>query len=168
VLPVNACSILVAIDGSATNSCEPNHVAPTQTGTLPISAPATICSVTAALEGTATGTCIGAGNGGIPIGIGAPGSGISLPITLCGIEAALGGTASAACPNPVTTLASTTPPPPAAPVTLAQTTPAKPAGALAFTGAPLVLELLIGLMALMVGLAISLLTRRQRTGTASD
>ena len=92
-------------------------------------------------------------NAGLPIGIGSPGSGVSLPITLCGIEAALGGTANASCPQPVTTLASVTPP---APVTLPQVTPpaaAKPAGALAFTGAPLVLELAIGLMALLAGLA---------------
>jgi hypothetical protein len=166
VLPVNACSILVAIDGSATNSCEPSHVAPTQTGTLPINAPATVCAITAALQGTATGTCVGSANTGLPIGIGSPGSGISLPITLCGIEAALSGTASASCPAPVT-LASTTPPP-AGPVTLPNVTPpaaAKAAGALAFTGAPLVLELAIGLMALLAGLAISLLSRRQRTAS---
>jgi len=122
--------------------------------------------VTAALEGTATGTCTGAGSTGVPIGVGSPGSGISLPITLCGIEAALGGSASAACPQPVTTLASVTPT--TVPVsTLAAVAPAaKPAGALAFTGAPLVLELLIGLMALISGLAISLLARRQRGATA--
>ena len=162
VVPVNVCSIVAAIAGSATNTCEPSHIAATQTGALPVSAPATVCSVTAALEGTATATCVGAGNTGVPIGIGKPGSGVSLPITLCGIQAALGGSASASCPQPVATLASVTPPT-TIPVTLPATTPApKPAGALAFTGAPLVLELLIGLMALIAGVAINLLARRQR------
>jgi hypothetical protein len=163
VLPVNACSILVAIDGTATNSCEPSHVAPTQTGSLPVVAPATVCSVTAALDGTANGTCVGSANTGLPIGVGGKGSGVSLPITLCGIEAALGGAANAACPEPAT-LASVTPT--TVPVsTLAQVTHTaapKPSGALAFTGAPLVLELLIGLMALVAGLAINLAARRQR------
>jgi hypothetical protein len=162
VLPVNACSVLVAIDGTATNSCEPTHVATTPpAGGVPVIVPATVCSITAALAGTATGTCIGAQNTGTPISV----LGISLPITLCGIEAALGGTASASCPNPVTTLAATTPTT-AGPVTSPHTAaPAAPAPALAFTGAPLLLELLIGLMALVVGMAISLLarTRRQRT-----
>jgi hypothetical protein len=181
VLPVNACSILVAIDGTATNSCEPSHVAPAQTGSLPVVAPVTVCSVTAALDGKADAVCTGSGNTGVPIGVGGSGSGVSLPVTVCGIEAALGGSASAACPEPVTTLASVTPKSPTAttpapakvvPVTLAKTAApaakaAAPSGALAFTGAPLVLELLIGLMALIAGLAINLLARRQRgTGIA--
>jgi hypothetical protein len=162
VLPVNACSIVVAIDGTASNACEPSHVAPTQTGVLPISGPVTVCAVTAALEGTATGTCTGSGGTGIPIGIGSPGSGVSLPITICGIEAALGGSASASCPQPTVT-AITTPTGPTGPVTLATTTtPAKPTGALAFTGAPFVLELAIALMALLVGLVLTMAARRQR------
>ncbi|HEY1827311.1 MAG TPA: hypothetical protein VGF87_04790, partial [Acidimicrobiales bacterium] len=136
------------------------------TGVLPVIAPATVCSVTAALDGSASGTCVGSGNTGTPIGLGGAGSGVSLPITICGIEAALGGGANASCPNPVTTLSSTTPP--TVPVTLASVKPAaapKPTGTLAFTGAPLLLELLIGLMALMAGLAITTLSRRQRTAT---
>jgi hypothetical protein len=165
VLPVNACSIVVAIDGSGTTACEPSHVAPTQTGVLPISGPVTVCAVTAALEGTADGTCTGSGGTGVPIGLGGAGSGVSLPITLCGIEGALGGTADASCPQP-TTSAATTPTTPSAPVTLASTTPAAAAapakGALAFTGAPLVLELAIALMALAAGWAMTLLARRQR------
>jgi hypothetical protein len=66
----------------------------------------------------------------------------------------------------VTTLASVTPT--TVPVTTSPAVTPKPAGALAFTGAPLVLELLIGLMALISGLAISMLARRQRGATARN
>jgi hypothetical protein len=94
---------------------------------------------------------------------------VSLPITICGIEAALGGSASATCPNPAPATSPATTPTTVPISTLATVTPTaapKPAGALAFTGAPLLLELLIGLMALISGLAISLLAKRQsRTAT---
>ena len=55
-------------------------------------------------------------------------------------------------------------PPVTLPMTLAATAPKTPAKApaLAFTGAPLVLELLIGLMALLAGWGMTLLSRRQR------
>jgi hypothetical protein len=167
VLPINACSILVAIDGSATNACEPAHLAPTQTGTAPIKVPVTVCSATVAIQGTAVGTCTGSASGSVP---GVSGTGVTLPITICGIEGALGGTASANCPEPSTSPA-TTPSTPTVPATLASTTPVKaaapaPAGALAFTGAPLVLEFAIALMALLSGLAISVLARRQQRRTA--
>jgi hypothetical protein len=165
VLPINACSILVAIDGSATNDCEPAHLAPTQTGMAPVKVPVTVCSATVAVQGSAVGTCTGSATGAVP---GVSGTGVTLPITICGIEGALGGTASANCPEPTTSPA-TTPgtPQTTVPATLASTTPVKtaapaPAGALAFTGAPLVLELAIALMALLSGLAISVLARRQR------
>jgi len=165
VLPVNACSIVVAIAGSATNSCEPAHIAPTQTGAGKINAPVNVCAVAAAIQGTATGTCVGAGNTGLPIGVpGSPGTGLSLPVTLCGIEGALGGTADGSCPTPAVTLPAVpvTQPVTVVPVTLAVTKPAaKPTGALAFTGAPLLLELAIALMALLAGLAMTALARRQ-------
>jgi hypothetical protein len=162
VLPVNACSIVIAVAGSASNQCEPAHIAATQTGTAPINVPVTACAVAAAIQGTATGTCTGAGNTGLPIGLpGSSGTGVSLPITLCGIEAALGGGAAGTCPQPTVTAVSTAPPTTLPVVsTLAKTTPKAPA--LAFTGAPLVLELLIGLMALLAGWGMTLLSRRQR------
>jgi hypothetical protein len=165
VLPVNACSLVIAIVGTASNTCEPSHIAPTQTGTGKVNVPVNVCALAAAVQGTATGTCVGAGNTGLPIGIpGGPGTGVSLPITLCGLEGALGGTANGSCPNPT---APVTTPPTTIPVTLASTTPPaaaapKPAGTLAFTGAPLVLELAIALMALASGWAMMLLARRQR------
>jgi hypothetical protein len=168
VLPVNACSIVVAVAGSASNECEPAHIAPTQTGTGKINAPVNVCAVAAAVQGTATGTCTGAGNTGLPIGLpGSPGTGVSLPVTLCGIEGALGGTADGSCPTP--SVPAVTPPVTSpvttVPVTLASTKPApavtKPS-VLAFTGAPLLLELAIALMALLAGLGLTSLTRRQR------
>jgi hypothetical protein len=168
VLPVNACSIVIAIAGSASNECEPTHVAPTQSGTGKINAPVTLCAVAAAVQGTATGTCTGSGNTGLPIGLpGSPGTGLSLPITLCGIEGALGGTADGSCPTPtVTAPVAPVTSPTTIPVTLAATTPVKkPASALAFTGAPLLLELVIALMALASGLAMTTLARRQRRVT---
>ncbi len=102
VLPVNACSIVVAMAGSASNQCEPTHLATNPTGSVPVNVPVTVCAVAAALDGTADATCTGAGTGTtIPIGTpGSPGTGITLPITLCGIEAALGGSATASCPTP--------------------------------------------------------------------
>jgi len=161
VLPINACSIVIAVAGTASNQCEPAHIAATQTGTAPINVPVTACAVAAAIQGTATGTCTGAGNTGLPIGLpGSPGTGVSLPITLCGIEAALGGGAAGTCPQPAV-VAST--PPTTLPIvtTTAAVAPAK-TPALAFTGAPLVLELVIGLMALLAGWGMTLLSRRQR------
>ena len=35
VIPVNACSVVVAVDGTASNSCEPSHVGATTTGLGP-------------------------------------------------------------------------------------------------------------------------------------
>ena len=32
VIPVNACSVVVAVAGTASNSCEPTHLATTPTG----------------------------------------------------------------------------------------------------------------------------------------
>jgi hypothetical protein len=163
VLPINACSIVIAIAGTASNQCEPAHIAASQTGTAPINVPVTACAIAAAVQGTATGTCTGAGSTGLPIGLpGTPGTGVSLPITLCGIEAALGGGAAGTCPQPAATVAST--PPTTLPIvsTLATVKPAAKAPALAFTGAPLVLELVIGLMALLAGWGMTLLSRRQR------
>jgi hypothetical protein len=187
VLPINACSIVIAVDGSASNQCEPNHEAPTQTGPLPVNAPVTVCSIAAAIEGNASGVCTGAGNTGIAVGTpGSPGTGVTLPVTVCGIEAALGGSASATCPNPtVSTTSPSKTSPTTAPVSLASTTPAAapaktaapakaaaPSGPLAFTGAPLLPEILIGVMALLVGLMISKMSRRQgrnvRHATRSD
>jgi hypothetical protein len=180
VLPINACSIVVAVDGSASNQCEPAHTAPTQTGPVTGNVPVTVCSITAAIQGTATGVCTGPGNG-TPISVGTPGSpgtGVTIPITICGIEAALGGVASATCPNPTT---STSPPPTTTPSKTSPTTvpvklastaptsvkaaaPAAASGPLAFTGAPLLLELLIGAMALLTGFVISKMARRQSGG----
>ena len=107
----------------------------------------------------------------------------SLGVLTCGLILATGltpagGTASAACPEPTTASTTTAPAtspskssPTAVPVAL---TSAKPttsaqaaatssggAGALATTGAPLLLELLIGAAALIMGLAISRFSRRQ-------
>ncbi len=174
VIPVNACSVVVAVAGSASNSCEPSHLATTpSTGSVPVNVPLTVCSVTAAVEGDASGTCTGAGSSTIPIGTpGSPGSGVTLPITICGIEAALGGTASAACPEPTSTSSTPTTSassPTTVPVMLSSTAPtpiqaaSTPAGggALAFTGAQLMLELLIGAGALLLGLVITRLGRRR-------
>jgi predicted RNA-binding Zn ribbon-like protein len=99
---------------------------------------------------------------------------VTIPITLCGIEVALGGTANSLCPQPTVTTPATTPStkPTPVPVTLASTAPAPahaaaPAAApssgatLANTGAPLLLELAIGAAALLLGLAVSRLGRRQ-------
>ena len=59
VLPVNACSIVVAVAGSASNQCEPTHLATNPTGSVPVNVPVTVCAVTAALDGNADGTCTG-------------------------------------------------------------------------------------------------------------
>jgi hypothetical protein len=171
---------VIAVDGTASNSCEPAHEGETQTGQGTVSGPVTVCAVTAALQGTATATCTGAG--GTPTSIGTPGgpggTGGNFPVTVCGIEGALGGVANSQCPNPtVTTTPATTgkPAPTPVPATLASTAPAPahaaapapaaaPAassGALANTGAPLLLELAIGMAALLLGLAVSRLGRRQ-------
>jgi hypothetical protein len=181
VLPINACSIVVAVDGSATNACEPNHVASSQTGSAPVSAPATVCAVAAALDGTANDTCTGAGSTGKPIGTqGNPGSGASMPITVCGIEAALG-SASATCPLLAAAIAAPTGPSapsapsaptspgsagsavvPLAPASVLPTGPATAKEGLAFTGAWLALELVIGMVLVLSGLAISMVSRRRR------
>ncbi len=103
VVPVNVCSVVVAVDGSASNQCEPTHLASTPTGSRPGQRPGHRLR----------------GDGGarrdrrrhlhrlptpvvtLPIGTpGSPGTGITLPITVCGIQVALGGTASASCPSP--------------------------------------------------------------------
>ena len=177
VLPINACSIVIAVSGTASNQCEPTHEGETQGGQGTINVPVTVCAVTAALQGTATGTCTGPGGTTTSIGTpGSPGSGVTVPITICGIEAALGGTANSLCPQPtVTTSPSTAPTKPTpVPVSLASTAPPAPAHAaappaaapssgstLANTGAPLLLELAIGAAALLLGLAVSRLGRRQ-------
>jgi hypothetical protein len=170
VLPVNACSIVIAIAGSASNECAPSHIAADQTGTGKVNGPVTLCAVAAAVQGTATGTCTGAGNTGLPIGLpGSPGTGLSLPITVCGLEGALGGSADGSCPTPAVTPATlpTTSPSVVSPVvTMASATPPAaapvPAGALAFTGAPLLEQLVIALMALGAGLLLTGLALRQR------
>jgi hypothetical protein len=176
VIPINVCSVVIAVDGTASNSCEPAHLAPTQTGQGTLNVPVTVCAVTAALQGTATGTCTGPGGTTTSIGTpGSPGSGITAPITVCGIEGALGGTANSQCPQPTVTTSPSTPGKPTpVPATLASTAPAPHApapahaaapaassGALANTGAPLLLELAIGVAALLLGLAVSRLGRRQ-------
>jgi hypothetical protein len=180
VLPVNACSIVVAVDGSASNACEPNHVASSQTGSAPVSAPATVCAAAAALEGTANDTCTGAGNTGKPIGTqGSAGSGASVPVTICGIEAAVG-SASATCPLLAAALAPTAPTAPGsagspgspgsagsgvlplAPASVVPTGSATGKAGLAFTGAWLALELVIGLVLVLSGLAITMVSRRRR------
>jgi hypothetical protein len=174
VLPINACSIVVAVDGSASNQCEPTHLKTTPTGSVPVNVPVTVCAVTAAIDGNASGTCTGAGTQVGPIGTpGAPGTGVTIPITICGIEVALGGTSVASCPQPTVTTSPSSTPPSTAPAT---TTPAKTvaavtptavhttaaaSGPLALTGAPLLVELLIGAAAVILGLAISRLSRRR-------
>lgn len=162
-------------------------------GTVPLDVPVTACAVTAALDGNASGTCTGAGSTSLPIGTsGAPGTGVTLPITICGVEAALGGSANASCPQPTAPTPSTpsTPSttgsttgstaPTSVPVSLASTAPtaaltaastAAPtastgAGALATTGAWLLLEVLIGAGTLLLGLVISRLARRRTDGIA--
>ena len=107
VLPVNACSIVVAVDASAGSRCEPTHGAPTQTGSVPVDAPVTLCSV----EGVPSSFCTGEGDTALPNGI-----------------------------------------------------PALLLWALAATGAPLLLELLIGAMALLTGLVIDKLSQRGGRG----
>ena len=113
--------------GSASNPCEPSHLATMPTGSVPVNVPLTVCSVMAAVDGDASGTCTGAGLSTIAIGTpGSSGSGVTLPITICGIEAALGGTASAACPEPTTTSSTPTTSassPTTVPVTLSSTAP---------------------------------------------
>jgi len=178
VVPINICSVVIAVDGTASNSCEPAHEGETQTGQGTLNVPVTVCAITAALQGTATGTCVGPGGGSTSIGTpGSPGSGVTAPITVCGIEGALGGTANSLCPQPtVATTPSTPAKPTPVPATLASTAPAPapahaaappaaaPAassGALANTGAPLLLELAIGFGAVLLGLAVSRLGRRQ-------
>ena len=81
VLPVNVCSIVVAVDGTASNQCEPTHLSTTPTGSVPVNVPVTVCAVTAALDGTADGTCTGASTGTtLPIGTpGSPGTGHHAP-----------------------------------------------------------------------------------------
>src|SRR6185437_8478470 len=98
-------------------------------------------------------------------------TGVTLPITICGIEVALGGTSVASCPQPtVSTTPASTPPSTQPATTAAQTAPAAPTAVqtaaaasapLALTGAPLLLELLIGAAAVILGLAISRLSRRR-------
>jgi hypothetical protein len=177
VVPINACSIVVAVAGSASNQCEPTHLATTPTGSVPVNVPVTVCSVTAAIDGNASGVCTGASTGTtLPIGTpGSPGTGITLPITICGIQLAIGGTSSASCPTPAVTTAASTPPaasPTTVPVKLAAATPtpvktaAASTGPLALTGAPLVVELFIGGAALLLGLVITRLSRRREAQKA--
>ena len=120
-----------------------------------------------------------------------PGTGVTLPITICGVEAALGGTASASCPQPTTT---TTRPLDPLDVRIdlrigcSHVCAGEPgldgsdgcphrgqhggtgrvdgAGALASTGASLLLEVLIGVGTLLLGLVISRLARRRTGGMA--
>ena len=49
VLPVSGCSVVVAVVGSATNSCEPDHVAQTQDGSVPVDGTVTLCSIVASV-----------------------------------------------------------------------------------------------------------------------
>jgi hypothetical protein len=180
-VPVTVCDVIVEIVGNSNSNCSQSPDTTTQSGTLAdVYAPATACGVIAEVDGTATGVCTGPGNR-TPIPTGTPdksGTGVTPPITICGIEAALGGLASATCPRPTTSASSppsTSPSntsPTTVPVSLASTSPAPAktaaaaaaSGPLAFTGAPLLLELLIGAMALLTGLVISKLARRQRGG----
>ncbi len=182
VAPVNACSVVVAVDGTASNSCEPAHVLSTSSGSVPVTAPVTACAVTGAVDGTADGSCAGAGSGSVPIGSpGGPGTGVSAPVTICGIEAAVSGSADASCPEPTATptnspsapgSSSGTSSPTTVPVSLASLAPAvasatastgAPTGgsSLASTGAQLALEFLIGAGAVVLGAAISRLSRRR-------
>ena len=170
---MNACSIVVAVAGSASNTCEPTHLATTTTvGSVTASVPVTVCAVAVAISGNASGTCVGSATS-IGGGGGTTGTGVSVPITICGIQAALGGTAAAPCPQPAVTTSASSPPstaPTTVPVKLAAATPtpvktaaavAPASGPLAFTGAPLVVELFIGAAALLLGLLISRLSRRR-------
>ncbi len=111
VIPVNACSVVVAVDGTASNSCEPTHVSTTTaTGSVPVFAPVTVCAVSAALDGTADGTCTGTGSTSTSTGSpGSPGTGATVPVTLCGVQAALEGSADASCPQPVTSPSTASP-----------------------------------------------------------
>ena len=190
VIPVNVCSVVVAVDGSASNTCEPTHVSSTTgEGSAPVFAPVSACAVTAALDGTADGTCTGTGSAFTGTGSpGDPGTGATLPVTLCGVQAALGGSASASCPQPTAapsataTVAAGTPsaaaasrgtPAPAAlvadsgPVNASTgATGSSGASSLASTGAPLLLELLLGAGALLMGVAIKRSARRGTNGKA--
>ena len=184
VVPVNACSVAVAVDGTASNSCEPSHLGTTTTGTAPVSAPVTLCAVTAALDGNSSATCEGAGSTFAPIGTaGSPATGATAPVTICGIQGALSGSADASCSQPTTAASTVTPSAAAgtpAPSSSAATpipaslvsnpspltrptvaTAASSASSLASTGAPLLLEVLIGLGSLAVGLAIRRSARRR-------
>ena len=89
VIPVNACSVVVAVDGTASNSCEPSHVRHHCLGYRPgLRARLTVCAVSASLNGNANGSCVGSGSTAAPIGTStAPGSGATIPLTFCGIEA---------------------------------------------------------------------------------
>jgi hypothetical protein len=175
VLPINACSIVVAVDATASNQCEPTHLKTNPTGSVPVNAPFTVCAVTAALAGNESGSCTGAGSPVGPIGTpGSPGTGVTIPVTVCGIEVALGGTSAASCPQPTVSTSPPTSPSPstttppvhtAAAVAPAAVHTAASSGPLALTGAPLLVELLIGAAAVILGLAIS--RRSRRRGGAS-
>jgi hypothetical protein len=177
VLPINACSIVLAVDAAASNQCEPAHLQTNPTGSVPVNVPVTVCAVTAALDGRASGTCTGAGTQVGPIGTpgnpGNPGTGVTLPVTICGIEVALGGTSTAACPQPTVSTSPATSKPATSPSTTtaavhtaAAVTPAPvrttaASGPLALTGVPLLVELLIGAAAVILGLAVNRLSRRR-------
>ena len=106
VIPVNVCSVVVAVAGTASNSCEPSHVETNSTGAAPVTAPVTVCAVTAAIDGDANGSCLGTGSNSLPIGApGSPGSGANVPLTFCGIEGALDGVANSPGDEPTNPVA---------------------------------------------------------------
>ena len=169
-----------------------------RTARVPVNGTVNLCSIAASVAGSSSATCTGAQTANlVPVGQpGSQSTGATVPVSLCGLEGAADGSASAACPEPSTS-ANTTPPvsgtsAPAAgggsgqtgatgasagtipatltanPGTASATAAVTPAGALAQTGAPLLLEIFLGAVALLAGLVLRVSGRLRRSRDWSE
>jgi len=184
-VPVLVCGTAVGVLGDAEAGCAAPGGAPDDSGSVVgIDAPVTVCGNAVGVLGDVAAGC--AAPGGSTDGPGLE-VGVDAPVTVCGIAVGVLGDASTTCAGPAAPVAPGTSVPPSSGrpddsrgVVLAggtapvrgngsagwDTTGATAGtdGALAYTGSPVVQLLLGGLLALVLGLGLTLLGRRRAGG----
>ncbi len=162
--PLTVCAVTAALDGNSNGTCVGAGSSSNPIGTpgspgSGATVPLVFCGVEGALDGSAEASCPGpAASASAP----GTGTGTSPPPTASSPAPAPVPTASSPAPAPVPTALVSTGATPLRTPTVA--TASSSGSSLAFTGAPLLLEVLIGAGALLLGLAVTRLGRRRAKG----
>jgi hypothetical protein len=160
--PLTVCAVTAALDGNSNGTCVGASSSSNPIGTpgspgSGASVPLVFCGVEGALDGSADASCPGPAGSASP-----PTTGTGTSPTPTSSSPAPTATSSSPAPAPVpTALVSTGATPLSAPTVA---TASSSDSSLASTGAPLLLEVLIGAGALLLGLAVSRLGRRRAKG----